>query len=347
MASDPTLVWADFDQLIAGADTAAPWVGGKADPVYEPDYGLLEKLLAVPLRHGSSTQSGLPAKAIDVWMAHELRRAGFPRDEVWPRATPPRVLPRDVGMLRRAPGTIMASKNLFKRIDTGEAVKGITSADAKVLGRAYEKQVDVVMAQWARGPEILISTKRMDSSFGNNAANRIEESYGDAKNLRGRHPLAALGFLFVIRSTAFETKRAVALKFVDLLAKLAEPDGYDATGLIVVEWEDPTGTKVTKEIDEDKSEQINVATRVLPWDDLPPGVPETLNPARFIKAVIEAVLDRTPVDLHQDARAARGQETPALSPARGDVPARPDSPTPDHAGLPEDDNGDSGADSAG
>ena len=31
------------------------------------------------------------------------------------------------------------------------------------------------------GPELMISTKRMDSSFGNNAANRVEESYGDAE----------------------------------------------------------------------------------------------------------------------------------------------------------------------
>ena len=30
----------------------------------------------------------------------------------------------------------------------------------------------------------MVSTKRMDSSFGKNAANRVEESYGDAKNLR-------------------------------------------------------------------------------------------------------------------------------------------------------------------
>ena len=40
----------------------------------------------------------------------------------------------------------------------------------------------------------------MDSSYGKNAPNRIEESYGDAKNLRLRHPLAALGFVFGLRS---------------------------------------------------------------------------------------------------------------------------------------------------
>ena len=44
------------------------------------------------------------------------------------------------------------------------------------------------------------STKRVDSSFGNNAANRVEESYGDAKNLRPRHPQAALGFVYSLSS---------------------------------------------------------------------------------------------------------------------------------------------------
>ena len=63
---------------------------------------------------------------------------------------------------------------------------------ANLLGKNYVKQVDVVMSGWATGPELMVSTKRMDSSFGKNAANRVEESYGDAKNLRLRHPQAAL-----------------------------------------------------------------------------------------------------------------------------------------------------------
>ena len=129
---------------------------------------------------------------------------------------------------------------LFERIDAGKVRDGITGANANILGKAYEKQVDVAIAQWARGPELMISTKRMDSSFGKNALNRIEESYGDAKNLRGRHPLAATGFLFVMRSTAFDKERDTALRLMDLLEKLAQgPDAYDATGIIITEWQDP------------------------------------------------------------------------------------------------------------
>jgi hypothetical protein len=72
-------------------------------------------------------------------------------------------------------------------------VQGITLASANLLGKNYVKQVDVVMYSWQTGPELMISTKRMDSSFGKNAANRVEESYSDAKNLRLRHPLVAAG----------------------------------------------------------------------------------------------------------------------------------------------------------
>jgi hypothetical protein len=68
----------------------------------------------------------------------------------------------------------------------------VAPVDARVLGRAYEKQVDVVIARWDRRPEVLISTKAQLSSFGKNLPNRFEESYGDSGNLRGRYPLAAV-----------------------------------------------------------------------------------------------------------------------------------------------------------
>lgn len=48
----------------------------------------------------------------------------------------------------------------------------VAPVDARVLGRAYEKQVDVVIARWDRGPELLISTKAQLSSFGKNLPNR-------------------------------------------------------------------------------------------------------------------------------------------------------------------------------
>jgi len=91
-------------------------------------------------------------------------------------------------------------KAVVDRIARDGAITGATSSSGMILGKNYLKQVDVVISHWVTGPELVISTKRMDSSYGKNAPNRIEESYGDAKNLRLRHPLAALGFVFGLRS---------------------------------------------------------------------------------------------------------------------------------------------------
>lgn len=85
-------------------------------------------------------------------------------------------------------------------VDLDNVVMAVTPTDARVLGRAYDKQVDVVIARWDRGPELLVSTKTPVSSSGKNLANRFEETYGDAGNLRGRCPLAAVGVYVRTRS---------------------------------------------------------------------------------------------------------------------------------------------------
>src|SRR5665647_187087 len=131
---------------------------------------------------------------LDVWLSYELRRAGFDPDAAWPRPTQPRILPMPIShLLRELPRKDRES--LILRLSRSSAIPGVTSSSASILGKNYLKQVDVIMTDWQSGPELLISTKRMDSSYGKNAPNRIEESYGDAKNLRLRHPLAALGFV--------------------------------------------------------------------------------------------------------------------------------------------------------
>ena len=137
--------WREWDRLVVEATTASPWSTSEPAARYAPDYDLLTSLLTVPVRLGASTQSGLPAKAVDVWLAHELRRCGFAADEVWPRPSVPRVVPREVGLLRKALPKKL-SEQLFARIDAGQVRGGVTSADANVLGKAYVKQVDVGMA---------------------------------------------------------------------------------------------------------------------------------------------------------------------------------------------------------
>ena len=163
--------------------------------------------------------------------------------------------------------------------------KKVAPSDARVLGRAYVKQVDVLIAQWSRGPELLVSTKSMVSSFRNNLPNRFEESYGDAKNLRGRYPLVSMGFLFLLRSTVVDETGTLE-RVIDMLRKLqVDDDAYDATCLVLAEWADSPGFST-------------VTIR----NDL---VPEDIRADYFLSTLIDRVLARTPIDMHVGVRERR------------------------------------------
>lgn len=73
-----------------------------------------------------------------------------------------------------------------------ENLPAVGPSDAHFLGRAYERQVDVAMARWDHGPELLLSTKTQVMFSARNLPNRFEETYEDAGNLRSRYPLAAV-----------------------------------------------------------------------------------------------------------------------------------------------------------
>lgn len=293
-------VWDRFDRIAQGVGENSPWrQHATGRPTFSPSLETLCQLLSIPLELGADVHSGLPAKAVDVWVASELRRAGFGIDEVWPRPATPRVLPRELSLLLKSlPRNLR--ETVSARLRAGSA-GGAVSADASVLGKAYFKQVDVVVSQWARGPELLISTKRMDSSLSNNAFNRIEESYGDAHNLRGRHPLAAIGYIFVVRASALDESPAAAERLVDLVAKLGhDPAGYDATCVLVVEWDSSkVGTpEVTAEVVEDR-------------------VADELGPGPFFESMIDAVLDRTPVSAHVRVRELRANKDLSVTEDQG------------------------------
>ncbi|MGI9120216.1 MAG: hypothetical protein ACR2G7_08880 [Acidimicrobiales bacterium] len=275
-------VFDSFEDAIRGRPSSEPWSfdpgGGR---VYTPDHDLLGQLVAIPVGAGSGSASGRLAKAIDAWVSSELRRAGFGDDEVWPRLARPRVLPRDLALYIEglpARERDVARSRLLNN-------KRVAPSDARVLGRAYVKQVDVLIAQWSRGPELLVSTKSMVSSFRNNLPNRFEESYGDAKNLRGRFPLVSMGFLFLLRSTVTEEPGTLD-RAVDMLRKLQDDvDVYDATCLLLAEWSDPP-------------DFAGVTLR----NDL---VPPDIKTDRFLSTLINRVLERTPIDMHVQVREAR------------------------------------------
>lgn len=343
MAAEPSTkakAWAIFDKIVADAAPAGehsnPWVKDEYDRLlYEPDYDTLKRLLGVPLYLKAPTTTGVPALALDVWLSYELRRAGFDADAVWPRPTAPRILPGPVvSLLDKV--TAKEREALWKRLRAKTPPAGAAASSASILGKNYLKQGDVVMSNWVAGPELLISTKRMDSSFGKNAANRVEESYGDAKNLRLRHPLAALGFVYGLRSTIFDESPDKAEWLIDLLQKLGrEDDAYHAVSLIVIEYgphlavdettddqgdgDDPLVEAGVIESDEagvDEEEhveqsEIDIALASLPLVDLPwERVPADLRPDHFIAEMVRRVIDATPVNLHKTARARRADAQP-------------------------------------
>jgi hypothetical protein len=282
-----------FDRFLEGRAPSNPWTqeGG-----FRPDAELLRALVAEAA--GTSQRSGVVAGAVDVWAAEELRRAGFPADDVWPRRTPPRVLPRDVKRLLDGAFPAEMRADVEARFRQPGARRALP-AEAHVVGRAFRKQSDVLIASWEAGIELLISTKTMLSSYQKNLRNRFEEGYGDAKNLRGRHPLAALGFLFVVGADIPPASLDFA---IDMLKKLAhEDDVYDCACLLVFDGLGGLGEPddAPPEIRSDEPHRAATPSQV---DGV---VPPELAPPAFFRTLVEAALERMPFEAYPDVRRAR------------------------------------------
>jgi hypothetical protein len=283
-----------FDGPLRDADLSAnPWEDGD----FVPDWDLLRRLLAIPIASGDADtqQSGAAAKAFDVWIAHELRRAGFPLDAVWPRTRIPRILPADLSLIEKSIAELneilekeeIRTAARLKPTPLRQAIKRLSkelpgSHAASILGRFYSKQVDVVVSAWQHGPDVLVSTKTQFSSFKKNKNNRYEEALGEAPNLRDRYPLAAMGFAFLVRSTIYESDGAFEL-LRDLLIRLRRPDGpFDATMLLIADWDD----------------------RTLELGDIEEPANQ-LSASLFFEHLLGAALRNTPADVHRDVRYRR------------------------------------------
>lgn len=320
-------VLSKLDPILAEADVSkSPWDGGD----FVPDLDLARRLLSVPIKAGDADeqQSGRVAKSLDAWIAHELRRAGFPEGSVWPRATQPRVLPADLDPVDEAVDEALERLAEFKaRLDKYEAkasskglkkkapslyrvepaIRNIREAlpgegNATVLGRFYVKQVDVVVSSWQRGPDVLVSGKTQLSSYLKNKNNRYEEAVGEGKNLRDRHPLASMGFAYLVRTDIFDETGAFEY-LRNQLVRLRKPDGFfDATMLLALDWDDETLT-------------LN------PIQD----PTSNLTAPQFFRDLVSAVLDYTPVGVHSDVRYLKEGEP------RGGLPEPDDGVSPEEA----------------
>ncbi|MBY5163447.1 hypothetical protein [Salsipaludibacter albus] len=303
---------------------AEPWVNPwQADGSFEVDLALLARLLGVA--EGTSQRSGVVAGAVDIWAAEELRRAGMHPDDVWPRRTDPRIMPRDVRKFVEHGLTVGLREQVQQRYSSPGARRALPT-DARVMGSAYSKQADVVVASWAAGLELMISTKTMLSSYAKNLRNRFEEAYGDAKNLRGRHPLAALGFLFVMGADAEESELDFA---IDMMTKLtSEPDVYDTACLLVVdtaakedeevaaeepdELDEPAALDSIPELDlsinaEDDAGEDDApdAVDVQPVQVLAGRVPDHLAASQFFATLLGKALHHMPTGVYPEVRARR------------------------------------------
>lgn len=274
MALDSYSPYCDLIDNEAGRPSL--FVGGEP----HPDLGLLESLLARAAVEGKSAQSGNVAKALDVWVAEQLRCAGFPEASIWPRRVMPRAMdPSILSFIQKLPPSLA-------ECCCDELPERFRSVQVSVMGAAYPKQVDVGMASWPSGPEILISTKTMGSSFGKNMANRFEEAYGDAKNLKSRHPFAAIGFVFLVHAAILE-ERSNYQKAISMLEKLrAEDDVYDSVCLIVAKW-DASGAKLV-------SEEFA-------------GVPGILSCAGFYSEIVRLTLKHAAPEAYQAVREQMGE----------------------------------------
>jgi hypothetical protein len=290
--------FAQFDALLSErlSEPVVPWTGG----MFTPDLDLLRDLLTIPISQGDSQESGRPAKALDAWIAYELRRAGFPEDAVWPRIRRPRVLAEGLSKLEAAVREL-GQQLLAEEVRTGRrvrppalrrAIRDVEGAmpgshEAYILGHFYAKQIDVGLSSWQRGPDLLISTKTMFSAYRKNLKNRHEEAVGEVSSLRRRHPMAAMGYAYLVRHNIYDEEGAYAILY-DILTRLRRTgETFDATMLLVAAWNDSAREPTVASIDQ-------------PASDLSAG--------RFFTSLIHAVTARSPVTEHQAVRLRRDGE---------------------------------------
>lgn len=106
------------------------------------------------------------------------------------------------------------------------------------------------MSSWRRGPDLLISTKTMFSAYRKNLKNRHEEAVGEVSSLRRRHPMAAMGYAYLVRKNIFNEDGAYPI-LQDILTRLRRPgETFDATLLLVADWPEGIYPAAVEHIDQ-------------------------------------------------------------------------------------------------
>jgi hypothetical protein len=127
----------------------------------------------------------------------------------------------------------------------------------------------------------------MFGSYRKNLRNRHEEAVGEVSSLRKRHPMAAIGFVYLVRGDIFEEDGAYPI-LVDILTRLRRPrDTFDATMLLVANWPSDSESPTVSEIEQPA---------------------ESLSASRFFKDIVFCATERTPIAEHRQVRLLRDGE---------------------------------------
>lgn len=282
---------------------------------FVPDIDLLAEILAIT--DPTDVRGGSVATGLDLWTSKMFRDAGF--ESVRPGAVEPYfATPADAAALMQLTKARTWLKDLEASASRMEpesrklvrtTVKAVLGAITKVeknvgrptssvLGESRKKQVDVFLADVDRGLELLVSTKTIalnkPDDVIKNLPNRWEEFDGDLKNLRGRFPLAAIGALVLLPSIVVRELTLDA--FVDMMQKLTAPgrpwaNAYDRAAILIVDpWEAGTRTRVD-----------------FKYDEMQRRLPLELQIDGFFNALIDRLLERSPIAEHVKARALRAE----------------------------------------
>jgi len=99
--------------------------------------------------------------------------------------------------------------------------------------------------------------------------------------------MAAMGYAYLVRRNVFEEEGAYAILY-DILDRLRRPgQAFDATLLLVADWDEGAETPQVTSIDQPS---------------------DLLDASRFFEDIIEHVLDRSPIKEHVEARRRREPE---------------------------------------
>lgn len=171
------------------------------------------------------------------------------------------------------------------------------TAEAYILGDFYSKQIDVAISSWRRGPDVLISTKTMFSSYRKNLKNRHEEAVGEVNSLRARHPMASMGYAYLVHKNVYDEEGAYAI-LCDILVRLRRRgEAFDATMLLVADWDNTAAAPTVTGIDQPAEE---------------------LNASGFFQDIVEHAMTRSPIKEHVEVRRRRAAEPPGGLPDEGD-----------------------------